>query len=77
MKQAYNITIDIEELLKVDDNNITDSETIRQIGLLTCTSNDISYEDRIKLCKKVNNNFQFCGLYPTTILPLNIKPELK
>lgn len=58
------ITINIEELLKVEDNSITDSETIRQIGLLSCTKNEVPKEDRHILYKKIKNGFEYMGLYP-------------
>jgi len=71
------ITINVEELLKVDDNSITDYETIRQIGLLSCTKNDVSKEDRKMLYDKVRREFQYCGLYPTVMKSFDIKPEVK
>ena len=70
-----NITIDVKQLLKVDDNSITDYETIRQIGLLSCTPNNVSYEDRITLYKKVKREHEFIGLYPNVMKRFNIKPE--
>lgn len=61
------ITINVDELLIVDDNSITDYETIRQIGLLSCTKNDVSEQDKQTLHKKVKREFQYCGLYPTVM----------
>lgn len=58
------ITINVEELLKVDDNSITDYKTIRQIGLISCTRNDISVDDHKKLNRKVKREFLYLGLYP-------------
>jgi 2-phosphoglycerate kinase len=69
------ITINIEELLKVDDDSITDYETIRQIGLLSCTKNDISKDDRQTLYRKVKREFQYCGLYPTVMKSFDILPD--
>jgi len=68
------ITINIEELLKADDNSITDCETIRQIALISCTKNDIPNDIHLKLIKKVNPLFEFCGLYPY-VIDYNIKPD--
>jgi hypothetical protein len=70
-----NITIDMTQLLKVDDNSITDYETIRQIGLLSCTSNNVSSEDRITLYKKVKRGYEFMGLYPYVMKRFNINAE--
>lgn len=69
------ITINIEELLKVEDNSITDYETIRQIGLLSCTKNDISKDNRQILYRKVKKEFQYLGLYPTEMKSFDILPD--
>jgi hypothetical protein len=69
------ITINIEELLKVEDNSITDYETIRQIGLLSCTVNNISKEIKQILYKKVKNEFQYMGLYPNIMKTFDIIPD--
>lgn len=69
------ITINIEELLKVDDNSITDYETIRQIGLLSCTRNNVSTDDIRALNKKVKNEFQVYGLYPNVMKSFDIMPD--
>jgi len=66
------ITINVEELLKLEDGTITDCETIRQIGLLSCTQNDVGEEDRMKLDRKVNSLFSYAGLYPNTQRSFNI-----
>ena len=66
------ITINIDELLLVEDNSITDCETIRQIGLLSCTRNNVSEEDKNKLAEKVKREFQFCGLYPSVMKSFDI-----
>lgn len=66
------ITIDMKELLNVEDDSITDYEIIRQIGLLSYTKNDISENDRKSLIRKVKKEFQYCGLYPTVINKLDI-----
>lgn len=71
------ITINIDELLAVEDNSITDYHTIRQIGLLSCTENKISKDIREALYKKVKREFQYCGLYPYVIESLTILPESK
>ena len=70
-----NITINIEELLKVEDNSITDYDTIRQIGLLSCTKNDVPDEIKNILYKKVKSEFQYIGLYPHVPQSFNILPE--
>ncbi len=71
------ITIDIEELLNADDNSITDYETIRQIGLLSCTVNDVPDVVKNRLYKKVKSEFQVYGLYPTIMTSFNIKLDKK
>lgn len=69
------ITINIQELLKVEDNSITDFETIRQIGLLSCTVNTVSDTDRRTLYKKVKSEFQVYGLYPNVMKAFDIQPD--
>ncbi len=68
------ITINIEELLRVDDNSITDYDTIRQIGLLSCTRNNVSNSDKQILYKKVKREFSYLGLYPTVMKSFDILP---
>ena len=53
-----NITINVEELRKVEDNSIMDGETIRQIALYSNKTGDTS------LIPKIKKEFHFCGLYP-------------
>jgi hypothetical protein len=77
IKDINKITIDIEELLNVDDNSISDYETIRQIGLLSCTVNDVSDVVKKQLYKKVKSEFQVYGLYPRIMTSFNIKPDKK
>ena len=69
------ITINIDELLKVEDNSITDCETIRQIGLLSCTRNNVSEDDRKILYKKIKRQFEYCGLYPNVMKSFDILPN--
>ena len=70
------ITLIIEETLKLDDNSITDSETIRQIGLITTNFGlKISDDERKELARKVKREYQFAGLYPHVMKKFDIKPE--
>lgn len=69
------ITINIQELLELPDKSITDAETIRQIGLLSCTINNVSENDKYKLYYKINPRYVVCTLYPHIITSYNIKPE--
>lgn len=69
------ITINIEELLKAGDNSITDGETIRQIGLLSCTVNNVSDVDIERLGEKVKREYQFMGLYPNVMKAFDILPD--
>ena len=69
------ITINIQELLELPDKSITDAETIRQIGLLSCTINNVSENDKYKLYYKINPRYEVCTLYPHIITSYNIKPE--
>lgn len=69
------ITINIQELLELPDKSITDAETIRQIGLLSCTINNVSENDKYKLYHKINPRYEVCALYPHIITSYNIKPE--
>jgi len=61
-----------EDLLTVDDNSITDYETIRQIGLLSYVQNSITNDTKSLLYKKVKREYQYCGLYPTTMKTFDI-----
>lgn len=69
------ITINIEELLKVEDDSITDYEIIRQIGLLSCTKNEVSKEDKHILYKKIKKGYEYMGLYPTVMNSFDITPD--
>lgn len=69
------ITINIEELLKVEDNSITDFDTIRQIGLLSCTKNDVSKEDRTTLYGKIKKEFRYSALYPYVMKTFDLPPD--
>ena len=60
------ITINIDDILKLDDNSITDAETLRQIGLW-CTTFDLQRGDRSiykRVNRKVKRGFEFGTLYP-------------
>lgn len=70
------ITINIEELLKLPDNSITDSEILRQIGLLSYPKYNISRGDLDTLYRKVRKGFEYCCLYPEIMTNFDIKPEL-
>ena len=70
------ITLNIEETLKLDDNSITDAETIRQIGLITTNFKlKISDDERKRLGRKVKREFQVFGLYPHVMKKFDIKSE--
>lgn len=60
-----NITINPEEILKMEDDSITDIETIRQIALLG---------DSTLFCK-VKPGHTYAGLYPHVMKSFNISPE--
>jgi len=63
------ITINPEEILLLPDNSITDSETIRQIALYSIKYNDISLNGKIK------KEYEYCGLYPHVMTPINVFPD--
>lgn len=70
------ISLNIEETKKLDDNSISDSETIRQIGLITTNFGlKISDDERKQLARKVKRKYQFAGLYPHVMKKFDIKPE--
>lgn len=75
MGMNNDITIDIDAILLLDDNSITDYETIRQIGLATTKWGLLSTEKSRQLSKKIKKEFTFAALYPHVHQPLNIKPE--
>lgn len=52
------VTIDFEALSKENDLSISDFETIRQIAIYSMQTKDKQY------IKKINPQFEFCGLYP-------------
>ena len=61
------ITVNIEELLTLPDNSIDDGESIRQIGLITCSNNNLTKEIRNKLVDKIKRGYEVYGLYPHVI----------
>jgi hypothetical protein len=63
------ITINPEEIIKLEDNSITDPETIRQIAMYSIIHHDNS------LIPKINKMFHFCGLYPFVMNPIDITLE--
>jgi len=63
------ITVDVDALLALPDYSVTDSETIRQIGLIT-TSYNCPKGVAIKLCKKPKKEYQIHALYPHVMKPL-------
>lgn len=67
---ANEITIDIEKILVLPDNSITDTETIRQIALWSIKMNDNSLND------KISKEFHFAGLYPHVMKIHGIVPEI-
>lgn len=66
---------EIDYLLSLPDNSITDTDVIRRIGLLSY-KRDIDINVVMMLNKKVNTVYSFAGLYPNDIKPLNIKPDV-
>ena len=70
------ITIDIQEILRQRDHSITDAETIRQIALAGMSRKlCIQEEEKSALYRKITPGFEYAGLYPYVMKPLNIKPE--
>ena len=70
------ITLNIEEILKCDNNSITDIDIIRQIGLITTQFNpNISYETKLKLGRKIKKEYEVFGLYPHAMKSFDINPE--
>jgi len=70
-KMTNDITIDPEEIRKLPDNSIRDTETIRQIALWSIKFNDNS------LNFKIDKRFAFAGLYPHVMNTFNIIPNGK
>ncbi len=56
-----NITIDPIVISKLEDNSITDAETIRQIALYSMKTGDKT------ITKKIKKEFAVYGLYPEVI----------
>lgn len=70
------IVIDVDKVLKLEDNSITDSVLIRQIGLATTRYNYISREDSRALSRKIRHEYQYAALYPEVMADLShIKPD--
>jgi hypothetical protein len=67
--------MNITELLKLENNSITDYETIQYIGSLCYTVNDVSKVNRHLLYKKVNRDYQYVGLYPNVMKIFNVLPD--
>ena len=57
------ITLNIEETLNLPNNSIDDVETIRQIGLITCSNIDLTKEIRNKLVDKIKCGYEVYGLW--------------
>ncbi len=67
------LNINIDNLLSMKDNSITDADTIRQISVYHIeNNNDIAN----KLLRKIDSRFQIAGLYPYEIKKYDIKPEI-
>lgn len=60
------ITIDIPSLIKVEDNSITDPETIRQIALVSMSVTFDKITQRT-LLRKIKKGYESFGLYPHVI----------
>ena len=70
------IVIDVDKLLQLDDNSITDVALIRQIGLATTRYEYLSREDSISLGRKIKSEFSFAALYPEVMTDLShITPD--
>lgn len=69
------ITINIQDLLELPDNSITDAETIRQIGLLSYRKHNFSRCVLDSLYRKVRKGFEYSCLYPEIMTNFDIKPE--
>ena len=69
------ITINIEEILKLPDGSVTDAETIRQIGLATTKYNFLTKEQSSALGKKIQPGLEFGALYPHIVEPLDIEMD--
>ncbi len=69
------ITINIEEILKLPDGSVTDAETIRQIGLATTKYGLLTKEQSSALGKKIKPGLEFGALYPHIIEPINIEMD--
>lgn len=68
------ITINVQDLLELPDNSITDAETIRQIGLLSYRKHN-TRRDLYSLYHKVRKGFEYMCLYPEIMTNFDIKPE--
>lgn len=63
------ITIDPDEILKLPDFSITDTETIRQIALWSIKNNSNILNNKIK------SEMEFAGLYPHVMKSFDIQPD--
>lgn len=74
-KITNEITINIEEILLLDDNSITDYETIRQIGLAQTKWNFLDRNTSIALGKKIKKELMYAALYPHVYQTHIVKPD--
>lgn len=62
------ITVDVDELLKLEDGSVIDYHICRQIGLITCDfSGKYSPEVKRKLSRKIPEMYQIQALYPHVV----------
>lgn len=69
------ITIDIQEILLLPDDSITDIETIRQIGLATTKWKYLDKDTAHRLGRKIKHEFGFAALYPHVMKKFDILPD--
>jgi len=58
------VTINIEEVLNLPNNSVTDAYTLRQIGLATTEQGLLTKEQCNVMYKKIQKGFEYGALYP-------------
>lgn len=69
------ITINIEETLKLPDNSVSDPELSRQIGLATTRYEYVTSEVARQLNAKIKQGYEYLALYPHVMKPFGIMPD--
>jgi hypothetical protein len=69
------IVIDIDKVLELEDDSITDFVLIRQIGLATTRYEYVSKETAHMLGRKIKSMFHHAALYPEVMRSFDIKPD--